>query len=467
MSNLTFKSNKIIAVLFFAGVALSLNTSSQAQSAPPIDLYRVPSPSEQQLQRIPKNLARWHMGATLVIVKDKQFLRVQLPDVGYFDESILLSDNSALTYTIPQGQHDYIIDLGQFMKVSRFYFNNESAAGTMQLMSSNVLDPLEAGKWVKLTQPIAFLEGDIPSTTFTEVDTRYLLVRFNIINQGRIGQFGATGPLNITQANIQLGKGEETEETIKVQSPIIKYDFGAAYTGSRIIYASGGALDSVLNLQDDDPTTSYEFPRDEESIAIVDLRKKTQMRTIALNFNKGNQGTLQLYLTNHLPEEFSSDKQTGVATFTNKLGHTERAQLAANGDSNFEFFMAAQQEQQIVRVPSDFFYDIEDSFTVEVKRENTGVQHTFDEIERRYVIVRYIPENLKSDYKIQPAKYTLENSDFRIQRAQAAPAPFSFGGISAIGDVPFDDLIFTMDAELAPAGPPPGSPPGPPVILSQ
>ena len=467
MSNLILKFKKIIAALFFAGVALSLNTSTQAQSAPPIDLYRVPSPSEKQLQGIPKNLARWHMGATLVIVKDEQFLRVQVPDVGYFDESIQLSDNSALTYTISQGQHDYIIDLGQFMKVSRFYFNNESAAGTMQLMSSNVLDPLEAGKWVKLTQPIAFHQGDIPSTTFAEVDTRYLLVRFNIINKGRIGQFGATGPLNITQANIQLGKGEATEETIKTQSPVIEYDFGAAYTGSRIIYASGGALDSALNLQDDDPTTSYEFPGGEESIAIVDLRKKTQMRTISMNFNAGNQGTLQLYLTNHLPEEFTSDKQTGVATFTNELGHTERAQLAANDDSDFEFFMAAQQQQQIVRVPSDFFYDIEDSFTVEVKGESTRVQHTFDEIERRYVIVRYIPESLKSDYKIQPAKYTLATSDLRIQRAQAAPRPFIFGGIDAIGDVPFDELIFTMDAEQGPAGPPPGSPPGPPVILSQ
>ena len=467
MSNLILKSKKIIAGLFFAGVTLSLNTSTQAQSAPPIDLYRVPNASEQQLQRIPKNLARWHMGATLVIVKDEQFLRVQVPDVGYFDESVLLSDNSALSYTIPQGQHDYIIDLGQFMKVSRFFFNNESATGTMQLMSSNALDPLETGKWVKLTQPIAFQQGVIPSTTFAEVDTRYLLVRFNIIEKGRIGQFGATGPLNITQADIQLGKGEATEETIKAQSPVIKYDFGAAYTGSRIIYASGGALDSVLNLQDDDPTTTYEFPGGEESIAIVDLRKKTQMRTISMNFNAGNQGTLQLYLTNHLPEEFTSDKQTGVATFTNELGHAERAQLAANDDSNFEFFMAAQQQQQIVRVPSDFFYDIEDSFTVEVKGESTRVQHTFDEIERRYVIVRYIPESLKSDYKIQPAQYTLATSDLRVQRAQAAQAPFSFGGIGAIGDVPFDDLIFTMDAEQGPAGPPPPPPPPPPVILSQ
>ena len=124
-----------------------------------------------------------------MIVKDEQFLRVQVPDVGYFDESVLLSDNSALTYTIPEGQHDYIIDLGQFMKVSRFFFNNESASGTMQLMSSNALDPLETGKWVKLTPLIAFQQGDIPSTTFAEVDTRYLLVRFNIIGEGRIATF--------------------------------------------------------------------------------------------------------------------------------------------------------------------------------------------------------------------------------------------------------------------------------------
>lgn len=467
MSKLTLTPQKIISALFLTGVALTLNTSTLAQPAPSIDLYRVPDASEQQLERIPKNLARWHMGATLVLVKDEQFLRIQVPDVGYFDESVLLSDNSALTYTIAQGQHDYIIDLGQFMKVSRFFFNNESAAGTMQIMSSMSLDPLESGKWVKLTQPVAFNQGVIPSTTFAEVDTRYLLVRFNIVDPGRIGHFGATGPLNITQADFQIGKGEETEETIKAQSPIIDYDFGSAYTGSRIIYASGGTLDAIFNLQDDDPTTSHEFPGDEESIVIIDLRKKTQMRTIAANFSPGQPGTLQLYLTNHLPDEFTSDEQTGVATYTNELGHVERAELAANYDSNFEVFMAAQQEQQIVRVPSDFFFDIEDSYSVELKGENTRIHHTFDEVERRYVIVRYIPESTKSDYKVQPAKYTPGAAELRIQRAQAAPAPFSFGGISVVGDVPFDDLIFTMDGEQGPAGPPPPPPPPPPVILSE
>lgn len=467
MSKPTFTAPKIISVLFFAGVALTLNISTQAQPAPSIDLYRVPEADEQQLQRIPKNLARWHMGATLVLVKEEQFLRIQVPDVGYFDESVLLSDNSALTYTIAKGQHDYIIDLGQFMGVSRFFFNNESAAGTMQILSSDSLDPLNSGKWVKLTEPVAFKQGVIPSTTFAEVDTQYLLVRFNIIDQGRIGHFGATGSLNITHANIQVGKGEETDETIKAQSPIIDYDFGAAHTGSRIVYASGGALEEILSLQDDDPTTSHQFPGDEESIIIIDLRKKTQMRSIAASFNPGQPGKLQVYLTNYLPEEFTSDQQTGVATYTNELGHIERAELVANRDSNFEVFMAAQTPQQIVRVPSDFFFDIEDSYSVEIKGEHTRLHHIFDEIERRYVIVRYTPESAQSDYKAQTAKYIPGTTSLRIQRAQAAPAPFSFGGIDVIGDVPFDDLIFTMDGEEGPGGPTPPPPPPPPVILSR
>jgi hypothetical protein len=467
MSKSILTPQKIITALLFAGVAFTLNLTTQAQTAPSIDLYRIPEANERQLQRIAKNLARWHMGATLVLVKDEQFLRIQVPDVGYFDESVLLSDNSALTYTIPQGEHDYIIDLGQFMTISRFFFNNESASGTMQIMSSDALDPLDSGKWVQLTKPVAFKQGVIPSATFADIETRYLRVRFNIANQGRIGHFGATGPLNITQADFQIGKGEETEETIKAQSPIIDYDFASAYTGSRIIYASGGALEEIYNLQDEDPTTSHQFPGDEESIVIIDLRKKTQMRGIASSFTPGQVGTLQVYLANHLPEDFSEDNQAAVATYTNQEGHVERAQLAANHDSNFEYFMAAQKSQQIVRVPNDFFFDIEDSHTIEVKSEDTRVNHIFDEIERRYVIVRYIPKSLQSDYKVQPAKYTPGSASFSVQQAQAAPAPLTFASIDVMGDVPFDELAFTLESEQGEPGGPPEDPPDDPPVLSE
>lgn len=140
------------------------------------------------------------MGATLVLVKDEQLQRIQVPDVGYFEESVFLSDNSALTYKIAEGAHNYIIDLGQFMSVSRFFLNNQSAGGNFALYSSDTLEEVESGKWATLTQAVNFNRGVIPSITFPEIETRYILIRFNIDKPGLIGNFGATGPLNITQA---------------------------------------------------------------------------------------------------------------------------------------------------------------------------------------------------------------------------------------------------------------------------
>ena len=183
-------------MLFLAGIVLTSTIRTHAQVAANMDLYNAAALNEQRPHRSQKNLARWIRGATLVLVKGDQFLNIQVPDVGYYDESVLLSDNSALTYTIPIGQHDYIIDLGRAVQVSRFFFNNESATGTMQIMASDTLAPLTSRKWGSLTQPVAFNKGVIPSATFAAVNTRYLLVRFNIASQGRIGHFGATGPMN-------------------------------------------------------------------------------------------------------------------------------------------------------------------------------------------------------------------------------------------------------------------------------
>ena len=67
---------------------------------------------------------------------------------------------------------------------------------------------------------------------------------------------------------------------------------------------------------------------------------------------------------------------------------------------------------------------------------STRLQHSSDETERSYFIVRYISESLKSDYTIQPGKYTPAARDFRIQRAQLAPAAIISGGIDAICGVP-------------------------------
>lgn len=431
-----------------------------------VDLYRVPEPTPQQLERIPKNLARWHMGATLILIKDEQYQRIQVPDVGYFEESIFLSDNSALTYSIENGQHNYIIDLGQFMQVSRFFLNNQSATGDFQLLTSDTLEDVNSSLWIPLTKKVDFKSGEIPSAEFPEVETRYMMVRFNISESGTIGNFGATGPLMITQAKFTLGKGESEEELIKAQSPIIDYDFASGYTGTRIAYISGGPIDQIFNLLDEDPTTVYPFPANEESIIIVDMKKETQVRTFAAEYSTKTSGLVQVYFIDQLPNYFEEpERATSIATYQDEQGMLQRVGLASTGD-NFATFMSAQETHEIVRVPLDYFAEIEDSYSLRVSADEDRAVQIFDDLERRYAIFRFVPESLNSGSRIQTAVYRPKQSNFKTHAAQS-PTGITFSQIEVIGNVEFDDLIFTMEAEDGEPGGPPEDPPDDPPVISE
>ncbi|MFT5837234.1 MAG: hypothetical protein ACI9ZV_000738 [Candidatus Azotimanducaceae bacterium] len=224
MRTTTLLPSRVIKALLLAGVTLSSYNASHAELTETDDLYRIIESTPQTLEKTPINLARWHMGATLVLVKDDQFQRIEVPDVGYFDEAVFLSDNSSLTYNIEKGQHDYIIDLGQSMSVSRFFLNNQSAVGTFELSTSDTLEDLDSRFWVELSNPVVFEKGVIPSVSFPEVKTRYILVRFKIDSAGTIGNFGATGPPIIAQVEFNIDQGEteieEEEEIIQAQTPI-------------------------------------------------------------------------------------------------------------------------------------------------------------------------------------------------------------------------------------------------------
>jgi len=446
-----------MAVSFGFVLAYSASSSLNAAEEPSVDRYRVPDASESQLDAIPKNLARWHMGASLILTENDQFQRIQVPDVGFFDESVFLSDNSALTFSISRGEHNYIIDFGQFMTVSRFFLMNESAAGSLQLLSCDTLEPVNSEKWRPLTTVVEFDKGVIPSIAFSEVETRYVMVRFNIITEGLIGNFGATGPLTINQTKIEFGKGEEDDEVQKVQSPLIDYDFAGAHTGTRVVYVSGGSIADIFNLMDEDPTTNYNFPAGEESILILDLRKATQMRTVTSQFNTPVSGTLQVYMTDTLPTQYQLKDRISVATKTDSDGMVERLQHAASG-SNYDYILASEKNYELVSVPESYFMEIEDSFKAYVTPDNHSTMQLMDDLEKRYVIYRFTPGPADQP-SIQTAKFVPGASQLRTQQAQSGP--MSFGSIQVIGDVEFDDIVLTQDDNPIPAvgGTPPKDPP--------
>lgn len=463
MKTTNLQPKSIISALLLIGAAFSANNAALANSTETVDLYRVPEATPESLERIPKNLARWHMGATLVLIKDDQFQRIQVPDVGYFEESVFLSDNSALTYNIEEGQHNYIIDLGQFMRVSRFFLNNQSAAGSFELASSDTLEDIDSRFWVKLSDAVEFEKGVIPAVSFPEVETRYILVRFNIESAGTIGNFGATGPLKITQAEFNIGKGENEEEVIQAQSPIIDYDFASGYTGTRIAYVSGGNIDEINNLIDEDPTTTYSFPSNEECVLIVDMRKETQMRTFVANYRSDVAGLVQIYMIDQLPNYFENPEQIDVATIRDAEGNVIRAELAGKGD--YSYLLTASEPREMVRVPESYFMSIEDSYEARVSAEEDRHVQLFDDLERRYVIFRFIPQPSQGGNDIQTAVYNPSVDAPRVHKAQSSG--ITFGQIEVIGDVQFDDIFFTMEAEDGDPGGPPEDPPDDPPVISQ
>lgn len=465
MNTLTTTLSKWTLGLLLAGISLTAAVS-HATSSDSVDLYRIPEATPRELDRIPKNLARWHMGATLILVKDEQFQRIQVPDVGYFEESVFLSDNSALTYKIAQGSHDFIIDLGQFMRVSRFFLNNQSAGGNFSLAAADTLEPIDSNQWVKLTPNVKFTNGVIPSATFPEIETRYIHVRFNIENSGLIGNFGATGPLTITKAEFTLGKGADSDEVIKAQSPIIDFDYASSYTGTRVAYVSGGALKDVLNLLDEDPTTTYDFPANEECIIILDMRKEVQIRNFSAQYKTQASGTMQVCFVDHLPSVFENGEQIDVATIEREDGSVARAELAAATDAQFKTFMAAQKPREVVRVPESYFLEIEDTYKTHVGPNVDRHVQIFDDLQRRFVIYRFTPDQIKSNTNIQNALYQPNGQQFQVQRAQAGSG-ISFGQIGVIGDMQIDDIIFTMEADQGEPGGPPEDPPDDPPVISQ
>lgn len=184
-----------------------------AQISAPKDLDSHPETTIADPDEAPKNLARWHTGATLIVAENGKLQRIRVPDISYFEESVFLSDNSALAFSIKAGKHSFIVDLGQSQTVSRFFLNNKSAAGSLQLLHSDTLEPIDSNSWTPITPIVYFTKDTLPSVTFPDVNTRYVLVRFHLDDNGFIGN------LNISGRSITTETTAEKQDAAVITEP--------------------------------------------------------------------------------------------------------------------------------------------------------------------------------------------------------------------------------------------------------
>lgn len=375
-----------------------------------IQLNQVPPPTTRDLLMVPKNLARWHMGAALFIANNGPLQPFNWRDADDGQSpGLLMGDDPSAELDLTPDVYKFVIELNDYYLVRRFTFKNFNAQGSVQVYTSDSLANANSQAWTPLADPVAFSEEGYVSVRFDEVDTKHLLLVFDITTEGSIGIFGVYGDMSV--AETRLPRTRQDAENMTIASPneddTTKFNFGSVATGSKVSHVSSGDASTVQKMNDDDVETYYEFPEDsKEDVLIVDMAEQKEINRISMLF-ESPPGVFDLYLTNDLPEgmeELQDDKAvadgSGPAEDDTALmwsrGHDgpESLLAAAPGSLGEWLFLAAFAQDApmtLVTLPTSFFENNEHAMQFEVDGTEGRFRADFEIIEMRYLIVRFTP----------------------------------------------------------------------------
>lgn len=302
-----FKDKTRTALVFLLLVTLPQYLAGQA---PDIELHQLPPPDKAALAKVPKNVARWHMGTTLTRVADGTTIEPQTADT--FSEGALLADNETRTLDLPVGRTEYVMELAEFHKLSHAFLASNGAVGTISLAAADVALAPDSGEWLPLGSPTPFDPANPASLEFPVTEAKYVRITFDISEPGAVGNFTLQGttsvaetPFNAEQYDIDQVKNLKEEETVA-------FDFASLHAGSSVSHVSGGDLGGAQAMIDDDTETAFTFPTSVNDAVMIQLNQTSLLDEISVLMDSGP-GTLKLYTFTALPEGLDAG-EGGVVT---------------------------------------------------------------------------------------------------------------------------------------------------------
>jgi len=358
------------------------------------EIIQIEKPHREQLQLLPKNLSRWHMGARLLIPDNNGgFTPRQFKDQNDFAEATFLKDDETEGVPLERGIHDYVIDLNNFVSVSRFSSPSFEASGRLTLRTSDTLRDLNENQWIQLGRDISFKPGDIVDLRFPLTDTRYLWVQLEIDQPGEFGNFNAMGMVNLSNVEFKPVSTGSSETASPEASISVPYDYATLYSGARITHVSGGDPRVANFLIDDDILTYYEFPNnEEESLFILDLGSARSPEQVSFLLESGN-GTLEVYPTDKLPfhdPPFPPESDNRLTYWTDPAnGKPVLLASAENFTSPASLRFAQISKFQSLNIPGEFLSSLGEPLKISVEKGNGKVRIPMSQPEFRYLIVRW------------------------------------------------------------------------------
>lgn len=409
---------KNVILISFLALSASLPAEiSPAQatetSEQEVSLIEVPGMTTRQLLSKPKNLARWHMGAVLFDGSEGQLKAFTWRDADGQNAGLLLSDDPTARLDLTPDTYKYVIELNDSYLVNRFTFKNFDAQGSIQVYVGKNLAQSNHAQWKPVGEAVPFSENGYVSSRFDPVETRFVMVTFDITHEGNIGIFGIYGDMSLAEVRMPRTHEDASGMPPMAAAPedTTKFNFAALTTGSRVTHVSGGDYTMIDSVVDDDVETYYEFPADStEDVLIIDMAEQREINRVSMLFEAGP-GDLNFYLLNDLPEDLRSPSATS-ASETTSTGDTPGAEDTASYDSAQALgepllllasspgrlgewlalsSLMAPSSIQHVSLPQSFFDDTPVAMTFSTEDSGGRVNIDFENIITRYLVVRFVP----------------------------------------------------------------------------
>lgn len=256
--------------------------------------------------RLPVDLARGSLGATLQIRTPKGGQATASEKEGNRSAQALISDDAALSYPLAQGTTSMILALRKADVLSRLNFINYGAGGKLTISASATRLPFDSADWRPVAKGQAFDGSKVVGCDLGSLDARYVKLDFDTQVPGRISGLGVFGLLTINtldprQANVYtVTANPGTNTSTGNMGGNVFFDAANLSTGAKVVQVSrGGSVPSAQALLDGNAETNYTFdPTDPAPTVVVDLSARRTISRVSCVY-QAPAGRLDFYLVDN------------------------------------------------------------------------------------------------------------------------------------------------------------------------
>ncbi len=278
-------------------LAASLALATAATQADTVD----PTSGTQttSVASAPKNLARQHLGANLLIYNPTS--QTYGPTEA---AAAWLDDDIATGWPALTGQQEYLLALPEPELVNNFCISARNATGTVTLYAGDEAAAPGSKSWT-------VLEKDVPIESLNEKlgkpfgrFAKYILIETNLTDSGPWYSIYLYGDKDATAYHIQQRAQpvDPRTEFGPYTNPATSFNLSSLYAHCKVTMA-GGDTTAWENAIDDNPTTgTYVAATQDEAGLAIQFDHSYAVQRVSVLTDPGTKGKLDLFVVNQAPE---------------------------------------------------------------------------------------------------------------------------------------------------------------------